>query len=275
MERKPTNPEGEESREEQSPADSDELSKALLDAFTNPEKIEARFQEIAEFGLKELEGLDDSQQVVLDDFPGEGKVYSVAEVKHLIATIRDKDNPFTYGFEKPFIILSTNPEEYFREIEEETNRRKQFSLKKLEPYADDQLLTYVHPNHYIDPFTGKAQYYQRTAKELRDWIKSMDYEEADQVLSHVGGIKVISSDPNISMEELEQRTEMNHRVFNAMVQQTVDKVNDDLLLREKLTKDLEGLPDEALISYPLGDGSQSPEMSVEKLKAVLGIKPKS
>lgn len=241
--------------------------------FSEPpaEDREKQFKELTEDGLEQLEGLDDAQQIVLDDFPGEGRVYTVAEVKHLIATMRDEDNPFTYGIERPFIVISTNPREYFTEIEEKTTRKKQFALKGLEPYTDDQLLTYVHPNHYTDPFTGKAQYYQRTAKELREWINSMDHEEVDEVLSHIGGIKIISDDPNISMKALEDRTIENARDFQTMLQDTVDKVNNDLALRQTIKDQIKDLPDDAYISYPLDDGSQSPQLSVRELKARLGL----
>jgi hypothetical protein len=270
MTNKPLNPEGGQNLQESLAPKERDFNK-IFDEIHNPVNIERRFQELSESALRQLEGLDDSQKVVVDNFPGEGNAYTVAELKHLIATMRDKDNPLTSGYDLPIVVISTNPEEYFKETQEQTERSKQFALKQIEPYSDDQLLTYVHPNRYISFETGKADYYQKTAKELRDWINSMDYEDADQILSHMGGIKIVSDDPNISMDELEQRTIENEKVHQALIQDVIDKINFDIDLCQRIRTEIKDLPDDAIISYPLRDGSQSPEFSVRMLKARLGL----
>lgn len=264
------NPDGVNPEESLAPKDRD--FNKIFDELHSPANIERRFQELSESALSQLEGLDDLQKVVVDNFPGEGRAYTVAELKHLIATMRDKDNPLTSGYDLPIIVISTDPEEYFREIQEQTESRKQFALKQIEPYSDDQLLTYVHPNRYISFETGKADYYQKTAKELRDWINGMDYEDADQILSHMGGIKIVSDDPNISMDALEQRTVDNEKIHQALIQDVIDKINFDIDLCQRIRVEIKDLPDDAVISYPLPDGSQSPEFSVRLLKTRLGMK---
>lgn len=237
----------------------------------DPKLIEEEFLEFEESGLKDLEGLDDSQQVILHDFPSEGKLYTVGEIKQLIVTARNKDNSFTFGIPRPFIIESTNPDKYFRENFEQLERRKKFTLDKLAPYPNDLLITYVHPNHYIDFSTSKPIYYQKTAGELKAWVNDMDWEDADQILSHAGGIKIISSNPDISMEELQQHTEDNSRMFSGMIQRIVDQVNHDVAFREKLIETIKDLPDDAMISYPLKDGSMLPELSVKELRIRIGV----
>ena len=47
------------------------LEEPIFDLW-DPKFTEEQFQKNAEFGLEQLEGLDDSQQVILDHFPGEG-----------------------------------------------------------------------------------------------------------------------------------------------------------------------------------------------------------
>ncbi len=236
------------------------------------EKEEQAFEEEIAAGLEQLEGLDDSHRVVVDNFPERGAEYAVGELKRLIQTMRDKNNPLTRGAPLFIYVISANPEEYYKEQERHLERRKQFLLGKFAPYPDDLLITYVHPNSnsYTDWSTGKVMYYQKTAGQLRKIIKDMDWEESEQ-LSHAGGIEIVSDNPNVSLEELEERTEENSKLFREMLQATINRVNAKIIAQDKLRESIKNLPDDAMVSFASEDGNQSSEVSVKELKARLGL----
>ncbi|MEK7600683.1 MAG: hypothetical protein AAB463_01850 [Patescibacteria group bacterium] len=246
-----------------------ELLKEIREYMANPPEEE--FEEAIRSSLEQLQGLADEQEVVIGDFLSRPQSYKVGDLKGLIEAMRDKGNELSGGVPTHIYVMSRNPDEFFRERREDLERSKEFYLQKLAPYPDDLLITYVHPNSsgYTDWSTGKVLYYQKTAGELRAEIKAMDFD-GHETLSHLGGISIVSADPNVSMEALENRSTENERNFRAALGRTVDRVHFKLELKEQLKEAVANLPDDATISIPLEDGSQL-EATVKELKLKLGV----
>lgn len=175
---------------------------------------EKQFDELIASGLKKIGDLDDSQMVVISDYVG-SKEIKIKDLKNLITTMKDSGNILSLGEPYSFILVDTNVDNFRTEETKEIESKKEFYLFQLSQYADDQLLTYVHPNHVINPLTGIQEIYQKKAGELRELVNNMDGFLIDK-LSHAGGIEIISSDPEAYSEIINRRKKQKfHKLKNS------------------------------------------------------------
>jgi hypothetical protein len=237
-----------------------------------PERTDEDFEGKIRPSLEELQPHEDAQKVVAyrayDVYQEDPIVMTAGELRALVRDMRNPDNPISHGLPEFIWVVSADPDAYFGERNEKLERIRAFELKQLEPYRDDQLLTYIHPNHYTSFETGKPVFYQQLAGELRKRFQEMDWAESE-MLSHEGGLKIISDDPNYSLEQMDARILANDRVWRQEIQGVIDSVNNEILAKEALQEAIKGLPDEARIALPLPNGSLSPELEVKRLKEFL------
>lgn len=246
--------------------------KTSLDLEATKER-EERFEQNIALSLEELEPYEDSQKLVVftthDINHEEPLVMTASELRALVKDMRNPDNSLSYGYPTLVWVESSNPDEFFVERSKELERYRSSYLEKLAQYQDDQLLTYIHPNHYISLRTGLPEFYQSTAGHLRELIQEGDWGYF-QELSHEGGIQIISDDPNYSLEQMDEHIVENRKIWQSTIQGVIDSVNNQLLLREGIEEAVKGLPDEARISLPMSDGTMSPELGVKQLRELLG-----
>jgi len=222
-----------------------DLSKESIAKMLKEDTIEQ-----IKYGLDKLELYEDDRRIVAQiGMFAAPQEFRVGDLRKLVREMADPQNPLSGGVPFHLRIESDDPEKFFAETSERLNESRIRYLKKLEPYPDELLLTYIHPNHYTD-YSGKVEYYQKTAGELRREFQDLDWETEEQ-LSHLGGIRIISADPNVGLDELGRRVKENEVAFDNLIRTSVDRVN----LRGAISEELRNLPDDVFVSIPSEDGA--------------------
>lgn len=230
---------------------------------------------IEKFGhhsLKEMEGLDPETEVVFQtNLDSTFRRATVRQLREEVAHMGDAERSRHHGLPYAVFIESVDPDAFFAERQKLLRSSQLKFLKQLEAYPNDQLVWYVFPNEGPRPI-------KTTAGQLRRML--WDYDEGlHDMISHAGGIQIVSTDPDFDPERYELE---GAYVFGRLVKGQVDRVNErhghppemppspkDLLLAKLLAMD----PD-AQAKYRLPGSKKILKTTVGKLrKKILLLTP--
>jgi hypothetical protein len=199
--------------------------------------------------LKELEGLDPEAEIVfqtnLDPVHHRAKV---RELKAEIQLMADPEKSRHNGLPYLVAVVSDDPDAFFGRQKEKLRASQLRLLKPLEDFPNDQLVWYVMPNVGIRPEKS-------TAGDLRRLLWRYD-EDLQDSLSHAGGIRIVSTDPDFDPERYEME---NNYLFGRMIRGAVGRANArhdkspkmPTSPRDLLLDKLFSLDDAALVKYRL------------------------
>ncbi|HWQ99718.1 MAG TPA: hypothetical protein VN397_02615 [Candidatus Methylomirabilis sp.] len=206
---------------------------------------EKEFKRAREDNLKQLaKYADDEKLVVVFGSHLEPVVATAGELRRELYQMADPEKGRRHGMPYHLFVRSNDPGAYLAEDRAHLEKSRDHQLKKLAPYADEQLLWYAYPNRFHSP----NDIHQGTAGSLRQMLAHYDHNMDDHI-NHGGGINVISTDPAFDPVAYFER---NRQLHSEMVQQVVGKVSTGQEIKGELISGLSALDDAASVQilYP-------------------------
>ncbi|MFA6193795.1 MAG: hypothetical protein WC726_02970 [Parcubacteria group bacterium] len=207
----------------------------FLSSITTPEYRSAIIEEAKFSGLNELRGLREDHVIAIrlihDDHLF---TVTVGELRRAIETMEDPTNEVSFGGELRFFIDAYEHSELFveRARTEVTIRdagvRNEY-LQLVASYADDELITWVHPNELHDFATGRKMIMQNTAGALRRRLREADHHELEW-FAHAGGLRIVAIG-DVDLETLGREFHEAEAVFHDAVEEIVDRMSDEREVR--------------------------------------------